>query len=83
MFMIRNRIQFLANYEIHHINTRNHANFHQPSVNVAKYQKGVYYSGVKVFSALPSDIRTQFNNPKKWFYNNFYVKILLFLERIF
>jgi len=37
MFMIRNRSQFLANSEICHINTRQHANFHQPSVNVAKY----------------------------------------------
>ena len=55
MFMIRNRSQFLVNSEIHHINTRQHANFHQPSVNAAKYQKGVYYLGVKVFNALPSD----------------------------
>jgi len=42
------------------------ANFHHPSVNVAKYQKGVYYLGVKVFNALPSDIQTEFNNPKKF-----------------
>ena len=60
------RSQFLANSEIHHINTRQHANFHEPSVNVAKYQKGVYYLGVKVFSALPSDIKIEFNNPKKF-----------------
>ena len=46
MFMIRNRSQFLVNSEIHHINTRQHANIHQPSVNVAKYQKGVYYLGI-------------------------------------
>jgi len=37
MFMIRNRSEFLVNSEIHHINTRQHANFHQLSVNVAKY----------------------------------------------
>ena len=36
MFIIRNRSQFLVNSEIHHINTRQHANFHQLSVNVAK-----------------------------------------------
>jgi len=56
----------LVNSEIHHINTRQHANFYQPSVNVAKYLKGVYYLGVRVFSALPSDIKTEFNNPKKF-----------------
>jgi len=66
MFMIRNRSQFLVNSEIHHINTRQHANFYQPAVNVAKYQKGVHYLGVKVFNALPSDIKTEFNNPKKF-----------------
>jgi hypothetical protein len=66
MFMIRNRSQFLVNSEIHHINTRQRANFHQPSVNVAKYQKGVYYLGVNVFNVLPSDIKTEFNNPKKF-----------------
>jgi hypothetical protein len=66
MFMIRNRSQFLVNSEIHHINSRQHANFHQPSVNVAKHQKEVYYLGVGVFSALHSDIKTEFNNPKKF-----------------
>ena len=74
--MIRNRSQFLVNSEIHHINTRQHANFHQPSVNVAKYQKGVYYLGVKVFNVLPSDIKIEFSNPKKF-------KVVLFLGRIF
>jgi hypothetical protein len=52
--------------EVHHINTRQHADFHQHSVNVAKYQKGVYYLGIKVFNALPFDIKTEFNNPKKF-----------------
>jgi len=66
MFMIINRSQFLVNSEMHHINTRQHVNFHKPSVNVAKYQKGVYYLGVKVFNAIPSDIKTEFNNPMKF-----------------
>ena len=40
-------------------------NFHQPSVNVAKYQKGVHYLGVTVLNVLPSDIKAEFNNSKK------------------
>jgi len=40
--------------------------FHQPSVNVAKYQKGVHYLGVKVFNMLLSYIKTEFENPKKF-----------------
>ena len=56
----------MVNFEIHHINTRQHANFYQPSLNVAKYQKGVYYLDAKVFNVLPSDIKTGFNNPMKF-----------------
>jgi len=52
LFMLRNKNQFLVNSEIHHIDTRQHANFHQPSVNVTKYQKGVYYLGVYYASLL-------------------------------
>ena len=32
-FMIRIKNQFLVNSEIYHIDTKQHANFHQPSVN--------------------------------------------------
>ena len=33
MFEIKNRNKFLVNSKIYHIDTRQHANFHQPSVN--------------------------------------------------
>jgi hypothetical protein len=66
LFMIRNKNQFLVNSEIHHKDTRQQANFHQPSVNVATYQKGAYCFGVKVFNMLPSYIKTEFENPKKF-----------------
>ena len=56
----------MLNFEIHHIDTRQQANFHQPSVNMAKFQKGVYYLGVKVFNMLPSYIKTESENPKKF-----------------
>jgi hypothetical protein len=38
----------------------------KPSVNVTKYHKGVYYLGVKVFNILPSYIKTEFENPRKF-----------------
>jgi hypothetical protein len=56
MFMIRNNNQFLVNSEIYHFETRQHANFHQPSVNVTNFQKGVSNVGIKVFNMLPSYI---------------------------
>jgi hypothetical protein len=60
-----------------HIDTRQHANFHQPSVNLNEYQKGMYYLGVKVFNKLPTYIKIESDNPKNlhWFYRNFYMKI--------
>ena len=65
LFVIRNKNQFLVNSEIYHTDTRQHANFDHPSVNVTKYQKGVYCLGVKMFTMLPSYIKTGFDNPKK------------------
>jgi len=32
----------MDNSEIYHIDSRQHANFHQPSLNLTKYHKGVY-----------------------------------------
>jgi len=64
--MIRNRNQFLVISEIYHIDTRQHANFHQQPVNSSKYQKGVHDLGVKVFNMLPSYIKIEFDNAKKF-----------------
>ena len=64
--MVRNKNQFPVNSEIYHFDTRQHANFHQPSVNVTKYQKGVSNLGAKVFNMLPSYIKIKSDNPKKF-----------------
>jgi hypothetical protein len=66
LLFIRNWNQILVNSEIYHIDTKQHANFHQPSVTVTKYQKGVYYLVVKMFNMLPSYIKTESDNPKKF-----------------
>ena len=44
----------MVNSEIYHNDTKQHSNFHQPPVNLTKYQKGVDCLGVKVFNMLPS-----------------------------
>jgi hypothetical protein len=66
LFMIRNKNQFQVNSEIHQINTRQHANLHQPSVNATKYQKGVHCIGVKLFNMLPIYTKAESDNPKKF-----------------
>jgi len=43
-----------------------HADFHQPSVNLTKYQKGVYNFGVNVFNMPPSYIKRESDNPEKF-----------------
>jgi len=65
LFVIRNKNQFQVNSEIHQINTRQHANLHQPSANATKYQKGVHCIGVKMFNMLPFYIKAESDNPKK------------------
>jgi len=76
--MIRNKNQFLVSSEIYHIDTRQYANFHKPFVNLTKYQKRVYYLGVKVFNMLPSYIKIEYDNSKKFKFvlRNFYMQIL-------
>ena len=66
LFMIRNKNKFQVNSEIHQINTRQHANLHQLSVNATKYQKAVHCIAVKLFNMLPFYIKAESGNPKKF-----------------
>jgi hypothetical protein len=51
--------EIIKSTEIHRnpFDTRQHANLHQPSVNVTKFQKGVSNLGAKVFNMLLSYIK--------------------------
>jgi hypothetical protein len=50
---------FTVNSEIYQIETTQHANLHQPTVNLTKYQKGVCCMGIKVYNALPLYIKKE------------------------
>ena len=67
----------MVSLEIHHIDIRQHAYFHQPSINLTKYQKGMYCLGVKVFNMLLFYIKMESDNPKKFklILQTFYIKI--------
>jgi hypothetical protein len=56
LLLFLNKNQFQVNSEIYHNSTRQKSHLHQPSANLTKYQKGVYYLGVKVFNKLPTYI---------------------------
>jgi hypothetical protein len=63
-FVLNNREQYCANFEIHNINTWHTNNLRLPRTHVSIYHKGVYNSGIKIFNSLPRNIKTYTDNPK-------------------
>ena len=55
--VIKNKDQFLYNSQIHKINTRQTYDLYVATANLAMYQKGVYYSGIKIYINLPTAIQ--------------------------
>ena len=80
IFVIQNKQLFYTNNQIHSVHTRSKTNLHTPTANLTKFQKGVYYSGIKSFNNLPHNIKdlanqtTLFRNAWKRFLliNSFY-----------
>jgi hypothetical protein len=56
-FVIKNKDQFLFNLQVHKINTRPTSNLYLPSANLTVYQKGVYFSGIKIYNHPPAAIK--------------------------
>jgi len=52
--IMNNKHLFIPNQEIHNINTTSNPKFHIPRTNLAKFQKWMHYSGIKLFYHLPS-----------------------------
>jgi hypothetical protein len=48
------------------MNTRQKYNFHLPSSNLSLYQKGVYFTGIKVYNNLPQNIKNLSNDTKQY-----------------
>ena len=66
VFVNKNRELFLSNSEIHEINTWYNQNLHLPSTNLTLVQKGVLYSGSKIYKCLPLSIKAHSNNAKRF-----------------
>ena len=64
IFVIKNKHLFSTNYHIHNVHTRFKTNLHPPTANLTKFQKGVYYSGIKIFTNLPHNIKDLANETK-------------------
>jgi len=65
-FVIKNRELFTTNNGIHKFGTRQHHSFHHPSANLKKYQTGVFYMGIKIYNSLPTYIKKESINTKKF-----------------
>jgi len=64
VFTAENDNYFNWNKDIHRYNTRQNTNIHLPTVNLTKYLKGPYISGVRAFNHLPSELKNLVNDPK-------------------
>ena len=65
MFVVQNENLFLTNNKNHNLDTRQRNNLHLPQGNLTIYQKGAYYSGIKIFNKLPLEIKNVAGNQKK------------------
>jgi hypothetical protein len=59
---VNNKYLFNTNNEIHKCRTRYNNNLHLPLVNLPKFDKGAYISGIKAFNHLPQYIKTLVND---------------------
>jgi hypothetical protein len=47
-FVVKTLDKFQRNIDVHNLNTRHKYDLHMPNTNLTKYQKGVYYTGIKL-----------------------------------
>jgi hypothetical protein len=57
LFVIKNKNLFAVNQNFHTINTRHNLDLHLPTCNLTIYQKGAYFSGIKLFTHLPQTLK--------------------------
>jgi hypothetical protein len=66
MFVVGNPDIYQTNYTLHGINTMQKNKLHIPSVKLSAIQKGVLYSSIKEFDALPSNTVHLQNNTSRF-----------------
>lgn len=80
MFVVQNKNLFITNIENHNLETRQSNNLYIPQANLTIYQKGAYYSGIKIFNKLPSDIKNVNGNIKQ--FKAALKKSILYIRRV-
>jgi hypothetical protein len=62
MFVVQHKDLFITSLDSHNLETRRSNNLYTPQANLSVYQEGAYYSGVKIFNKLPSNINNVNSN---------------------
>jgi hypothetical protein len=57
LFVVKNKNLFATNQHFHTISTRYNSDLHLPTCNLTLYQKGAYFSGIKLFNHLPQKLK--------------------------
>ena len=74
MFIVANRELFTFNSQVHKLHIRSTYDLYYPQTNLAQFQKGICYMGVKIFNHLPTKIKSVSNDTK-----SFKSKLITFL----
>ena len=56
----------MSNSQVHKINTRQTSDLYAPTATLTIYQKGVYYSGIKIYNHLPTAIKDLYGDKNKF-----------------
>jgi hypothetical protein len=57
MFVVKNKDFFKTNSDVHSFNTRSNHDLHFPVAKLTVFQKGVWYSGIKIYNHLPPALK--------------------------
>jgi hypothetical protein len=57
MFAVNNMNHYRIYSDLHSNNTRQSADLYQPFSRLSSFQKGTFYTGIKIFNSLPSEIK--------------------------
>jgi hypothetical protein len=68
MFVVKNLDIFILYSDIHNIQTRYRSDLHHATYKLAEFQKGMFYSGIRIFNKLPQNIKNLSSDASKFGY---------------
>ena len=69
--MLKNFAYSFIHSQVHKIKTRQTSDLYVPTANLAIYQKGISYSGIKIYNHLPTAIKALSGDKNKLIQTSF------------